>query len=210
MQRPRPTHAEPAPADIPASRVEPEATASASPPDRALLAAAARGNVAAFDTLVRLHTPRMYQVALRVVGDPADAEDVVQEAWISAWRALPRFRGDSAPSTWLYRVVTNAALGLLRRQRSSIPLDAETMQGMIAVDEADGPEHAALRGEQIAEVHRALATLDPSQRVPLVLREFEGLSYEEVAAVLDITVPAVRSRLHRARSALLSQLGPGR
>jgi RNA polymerase sigma-70 factor, ECF subfamily len=198
------------PADVPASGLEPEATGSASPPDPALLAAAARGNGTAFDMLVRRHTPRMYRVALRVVGEPADAEDVVQDAWISAWRALPRFRGDSAPSTWLYRVVINAALGLLRRQRPVVPLDTETVQGMLVVDEADDPEHAVLRSEQIAEVHRALATLDPSQRVPLVLREFEGLSYEEVAAVLDISVSAVRSRLHRARSALLSRLGPGR
>ncbi len=208
MQRPRPSHGEPVPADVPASRVAPKAKATASPPDRALLAAAARGDRTAFDTLVRLHTPRMYRVALRIVGEPADAEDVVQDAWISAWRSLPRFRGESAPSTWLYRVVTNAALGLLRRQRLTVPLDAETVEGTTAVDEADGPEHAALRGEQTAEVHRALASLDPSQRVPLVLREFEGLSHEEVAAVLDISVPAVRSRLHRARSALLSRLGP--
>ncbi|MGH3980602.1 MAG: RNA polymerase sigma factor [Pseudonocardiaceae bacterium] len=174
--------------------------------DRALLAAAVRGDRASFDALVRLHTPRMYRVALRVVGEPADAEDVVQEAWISAWRALRGYRGDAAPATWLYRVVTNAALAQLRRRRHSVPFDDDTMAGLVDGDDPDAPEQAMLRAEQVAEVHRAVADLEPSQRVPLVLREFEGLSYEEVATVLDVSVPAVRSRLHRARHALLTRL----
>lgn len=173
--------------------------------DRALLAAATGGDRTAFDSLVRLHTPRMYRVALRVVGNKADAEDVVQEAWISAWRGLQGYRGDAAPATWLYRVVSNAALTQLRRRRYTVSLDAVGAE-LLAADESEGPERTAVAGEQHAAVHRAVAELEPSQRVPLVLREFEGLSYEEVADVLEVSVPAVRSRLHRARTALLAML----
>jgi len=173
--------------------------------DRGLLAVAAAGDRTAFDTLVRRHTPRMYRVALRIVGEAIDAEDVVQDAWISAWRGLRAYRGDAAPSTWLYRVVSNAALAHLRRRRPTVPLD-DTADRLSTVDDADTPERAALRADEVAAVHRAVAELDPSQRVPLVLREFEGLSYEEVAAVLQVSVSAVRSRLHRARRTLLVTL----
>ena len=173
---------------------------------RALMSAAARGDRQAFDTLVRLHAPRMYRVALRLVADPADAEDVVQEAWISAWRALPRYRGDAAPATWLYRVVSNAALAQLRRRRPTVPIDESTEERLWNVDDPDVPERATLRAEEVAAVHRAVAGLEPSQRVPVVLREFEGLSYEEVAAVLQVSVPAVRARVHRARQTLLMRL----
>lgn len=181
-------------------------TARVGPPDRALIAAAARGDRQAFDTLVRLNTPRMYRVALRIVGDPGDAEDVVQDAWISAWRALHAYRGDAAAATWLYRVVSNAALAHLRRRRPTVPIDDGAEERLSDVDDPHGPERATLRAEEAAAVHRAVASLEPSQRVPLVLREFEGLSYEEVAAVLEVSVPAVRSRLHRARQVLLTTL----
>ncbi|RKT53502.1 RNA polymerase sigma factor [Saccharothrix australiensis] len=169
--------------------------------DQHLLDAAVRGNTAAFDELVRRHTGRMYRVALRVVGDPVEAEDVVQDAWISAWRALPRFRGDAAPSTWLYRVVTNAALLHLRRRKPTVPLESAPEPRS-----DNGPEAAVLRGEAADVVLRAIAGLEPGQRVPLVLRELEGLSYEEVAEVLGIGVPALRARLHRARVALMAKL----
>ncbi|MBP2473425.1 RNA polymerase sigma-70 factor (ECF subfamily) [Crossiella equi] len=174
--------------------------------DTDLLGAAARGDDAAFDELVRRHTTRMYRVALRIVGDQAEAEDVVQEAWVSAWRGLSRFRGESAPATWLYRVVTNAALAHLRRRKPTVPLGeaAETVLGM--TDRAADPEYSAIRNEQAEHVLRAIATLEPSQRVPLVLRELEEMSYEEVAEVLDVPVPTLRSRLYRARVALLAKL----
>lgn len=175
------------------------------PADDGLLPAAAGcGDAAAFDELVRRHTARMYRVALRVVGDPVEAEDVVQEAWLSAWRALPRFRGDAAAATWLYRVVTNAALAHLRRVRPTVPLE------VVPEPRTDGgPEVSVLRDEVTGVVLGAIASLEPTQRVPLVLRELEGLGYEEVADVLGIPVPALRSRLHRARAALVARLGPG-
>ncbi|MCK2240496.1 MULTISPECIES: sigma-70 family RNA polymerase sigma factor [unclassified Crossiella] len=172
--------------------------------DTDLLAAAARGDDAAFDDLVRRHTTRMYRIALRIVGDPAEAEDVVQDAWVSAWRGLAKFRGEAAPTTWLFRVVTNTALAHLRKRRPTVPLEgtAEPVMTDVAAD----PERAALRNEQTDLVLRAIATLEPSQRVPLVLRELEELSYEEVAEVLDVPVPTLRSRLYRARVALLAKL----
>ncbi|SFQ60208.1 RNA polymerase sigma-70 factor, ECF subfamily [Amycolatopsis arida] len=184
--------------------------------DQALLARAAAGDPAAFDRLVRRHTPRMYRVALRITGAATEAEDVVQDAWIAAWRALPGFRSESAVSTWLFRVVTNTALGHVRRRRPTVSLDAaltpEEDQGRplldagVLADSRGNPEGQVVRTEQVTAVLRAIAELDVSQRVPLVLRELEGLSYEEVAEVLEVSVPALRSRLHRARVALLAKL----
>ncbi|WP_086825622.1 RNA polymerase sigma factor [Allokutzneria sp. NRRL B-24872] len=170
------------------------------------MTAAAGGDVAAFDALVRRHTTKLYRVALRIVGDPADAEDVVQEAWVSAWRSMAGFRGEAAPTTWLYRVVTNAALAHLRRRRPTVPLEQEGHAESTFADSSPTPEQAALSREKVDAVLRAIALLEPSQRVPLVLRELEGMSYEEVASVLEVSVAALRSRLHRARVALLAKL----
>jgi RNA polymerase sigma-70 factor (ECF subfamily) len=172
--------------------------------DDALVLRAREGDPRAFDLLVHRHTPRMYRVALRILHDPAEAEDVVQDAWVSAWRGLPTFRGDSAATTWLYRVVTNAALQHLRRRRPTVPLD-QRYEDTYA-DTGEGPELAALRGERSAAVLRAIATLEPAQRIPLVLHELEGMSYQEVADIVGVNVPALRSRLHRARVTLLARL----
>nr|WP_189213176.1 sigma-70 family RNA polymerase sigma factor [Actinokineospora fastidiosa] len=169
--------------------------------DEALAARAAQGDAAAFDALVRAHTDRMYRVALRVCGDPADAEDVVQDAWIAAWRGLSGFRGEAKVSTWLYRVVSNTAVAHLRRRRPTASLT-----GVEVVDQGPTPEGQALLRERAAAVHRAIAALEPGQRVPLVLREFEGLSYAEVAEVLGVEVTVLHRRLHRARVALLAKL----
>ncbi len=161
---------------------------------------------AEFDDLVHRHTDRMYRVALRVCGDPGEAEDVVQDAWIAAWRALPEFRGDAQLSTWLYRVVTNTALAHLRKRKPTVALDSLREGAGQLADGGPGPEASALLGERASAVHRAIATLEPSQRVPLVLRELEGLSYEEVASVLEVSTTVLHKRLHRARVALLATL----
>lgn len=176
--------------------------------DRDLMGAAQRGDGVAFDELVRRHTAAMYRVAYRILNDRAEAEDAVQDAWVSAWRSLHRFRGDAAPTTWLYRVVTNAALAQVRRRRPAVPMDIsdESMSHLVSDRDAGNPEGHAMRSEEAGRVHRAIATLEPSQRVPLVLREFEGMSYEQIAEVLEVNEAALRSRLHRARLALLARL----
>lgn len=180
--------------------------------DDALVTAARRGDGSSFDVLVRHHTRRMYRVALRILGDPVEAEDAVQDAWVSAWRSLDTFRNESAVSTWLYRIVTNSALAQVRRRRPTTSLDTadDALAGRLSDPRGDTPEKQAVRSEEVRRVHRAIASLEPSQRAPLVLRELEGLSYEEVAAVLDVNVAALRSRLHRARVALLTKLEEGR
>ncbi len=152
----------------------------------------------------------MYRVALRITGSAGEAEDVVQDSWLAAWRALPGFRHESAVSTWLYRVVTNSALALLRRRRPTVsldePADRSTVDTALLAAAVPGPEGRVVRAEEVDAVLRAIGRLEVSQRVPLVLRELEGLSYEEVAEVLDVNVGALRSRLHRARVALLAEL----
>jgi RNA polymerase sigma-70 factor (ECF subfamily) len=136
----------------------------------------------------------------------------VQDSWLAAWRALAGFRQEAAVSTWLHRVVTNSALALLRRRRPTISLDAPGPEsGLDSPSLAvPGPEGRVVRAEEVAAVLRAIGRLELSQRVPLVLRELEGLSYEEVAELLDVNVGALRSRLHRARVALLAELARSR
>lgn len=175
--------------------------------DEALVAAAQRGDEEAFDVLVRRHTVWMFRVSFRLLGEQVEAEDVVQEAWVSIWRSLQRFRHDAAVSTWLYRVVTNAALSQLRRRTPTVPLDPtdDAVSGVLYDPHGD-PESRVMRNEDSMVVRRAIATLEPSQRAPLVLRELEGMSYEEIAEVLDVSVAALQSRLHRARLTLLTRL----
>lgn len=175
--------------------------------DEALVATAQRGDEEAFDVLVRRHTVWMFRVSFRLLGEQVEAEDAVQEAWVSIWRSLQRFRNDAAVSTWLYRVVTNAALSQLRRRKPTVPLDPtdEAVSGVLC-DQTGDPESRVMRNEDSMLVRRAIATLEPSQRTPLVLRELEGMSYEEIAEVLDVSVAALQSRLHRARLTLLTRL----
>lgn len=166
----------------------------------ALVSSARSGDQEAFDQIVHLHTPRVYRLAYRMLGSAGDAEDCVQETWLSVWRHLHSFRGEARLSTYLYRVTTNAALMQLRRKRGrEEPLEAV---GDIADRTIDRPDERAVRSDARRAVRLALAQINPEQRAPLVLREFEGLSYEEVADVLGLSVSAVKSRLHRARLTL--------
>ncbi len=165
--------------------------------DSQLVRAAQVGDLAAFEVLLRRHEARVYRVALRLLGDPDEAEDAAQEAFVQAWQALSMFRGASSLSTWLYRIVTNRCLNLLQARRPEEPLDerheARTLD----------PAHAVETGGALATLRRAILELTPEQRGPLVLRELEGRSYEEIAEILEISVPAVKSRLHRARVELV-------
>lgn len=165
-----------------------------------LVRAAQLGDVYAFEALVGRHRGRAYRVALRMLGDPMDAEDAAQDAFVQAWRALPAFRAESTFSTWLLQIVTRRCLNALRSRRSLEPLEHEPPDERSRV-----PELAESHAE-LAELKRALLRLSPEQRGPLVLRELEGLSYEEVADVLELTVPAVKGRIHRARLELVTAM----
>jgi RNA polymerase sigma-70 factor, ECF subfamily len=159
------------------------------------------GEVAALEELVRRHRDTAYRVALRICLNSADAEDAAQEALVRAWRALPRFRGEAAFSTWLYRIVTNVALSTVRRRR-----EQPTGELLEPAGPDLDPATAAEGRDKLAAAWRVLATLTPEQRACWVLREVEGLSYDELADVLALSLPAVKSRLFRARSEISTAL----
>lgn len=162
-----------------------------------LVVRAQEGDARAFEVLARRHQAALYRLAVRVMGDPAEAEDALQEALLDAWRRIGRFRGDSTFSTWMYRVVTNRCLGMLRRRR---PVPVEEIEAPAPAQ--DSPERAAERGAGMAALRRALALLPDEQRVCWVLREMEGLSYTEISEVTGASEDAVRGRIHRARARL--------
>ena len=167
--------------------------------DRILLEAARDGDLDAFAVLVRRHHAAVYRVALRMLVSDADAQDAAQETFVRAWRGLGGFRGDSTVSTWLYRIVTRRCLDLIAVRRITEELaDAEAATG-------DDPAERTEQRERLQAVLRAISSLPGDQRAVLVLREFEGLAYEQVADALRISVPAVKGRLHRARRALLEE-----
>lgn len=173
-----------------------------------LVVRAQEGDVRAFEALARRHQATLYRLAVRVMGDPGEAEDALQEALLDAWRRIGGFRGDSAFSTWMYRVVTNRCLGMLRRRR---PLPVERVEE--AVDEAvarDSPERSAEVDAGMVALGRAVQGLRDELRVCWVLRELEGLGYVEIAQITGASEDAVRGRIHRARLQLAEVMRPWR
>jgi RNA polymerase sigma-70 factor, ECF subfamily len=170
--------------------------------DADLIARTQAGYLDAFELLVERYQVRVYRVALRLLGNQADAQDATQDALVSAWQGLAGFRGDSAFATWLYRIITNRCLKLLRDRPRTEPLadELEARTGQ--------PDELVEAGQQRAALLGSIGGLRPEQRAPLVLREFEGCSYEEIAAILGISVAAVKGRLHRARLELLDVMQP--
>jgi len=167
-----------------------------------LIARSAGGDLDAYDRLVGLYQDRVYQVAYRITGNREDAWDAAQETFLNAFRSLPRFRGASAFSTWVHRIATNAALDLIRRRPPQPPVSLED----VAVSAGDDPAETATRSELQQRLHRAITSLPADQRVVVVLRDVQGLSYEEITAVLRIPLGTVRSRLSRGRESLRRQL----
>jgi RNA polymerase sigma-70 factor (ECF subfamily) len=166
------------------------------PDDDYLVRAAQGGDVRAFEGLVRRHGPRAHRVAVRMLGSADDAQDATQDAFVKAWLDLDRFRSESAFGTWLYRIVVNVCLNRLRGQRRTEPLP-DTL-----TDVLPGPHRVVETGSQVEQLMKEILRLTPDQRAPIVLREIEGCSYEEIADILGLTVAAVRGRLHRARAEL--------
>lgn len=169
-----------------------------------LVRAAAQGDEAAFAQLVQTYENRAYHLALRMCGNADDAGDVVQEAFLAAWRALPSFRGDAEFSTWLYRLVSNASIDLLRRnkhQRGNVSLDDDEWI-LDTPDHAPGPHESAEVGDLQQAVAQCLRQLSDDHRSVLVMREVQQLSYEEISRALTLDLGTVKSRISRARKAL--------
>jgi RNA polymerase sigma-70 factor (ECF subfamily) len=182
--------------------------------DLELVKRAQRGERGAFDLLVLRYQHKVVKLVARLLRDPTEAEGVAQEAFVKAYRALASFRGDSAFYTWLYRIAVNTARNAMAsRQRRPLDYEAdlsETEQSAVAsrMSHSDTPEATALSDEIHATVNRAVADLPEDLRTAIILREIEGLSYEEIAAAMDCPVGTVRSRIFRAREAIDRNLKP--
>jgi len=169
--------------------------------DRDLIASAQLGDRHAFGELVRRHQDGVVNLIYRTYGDARLAEDAAQEAFVRVWQNLNKYNPQYPFRSWLYRIATNAALDTLRRERPAVELD-----DLPLADKAPTPEQAALKDERTAQVRRAIARLSEPLRQVLILREYEQLSYQEIAAALDIPIGTVMSRLNTARSQLRREL----
>lgn len=184
---------------------------TASDTDQQLVQRAQRGDLRAFDLLVLKYQGRIGALVSRYIADAGEVEDVTQEAFIKAYRALGKFRGDSAFYTWLYRIAANAAKNHLvakgRRPGADATIeDAEAFDDGGLVSETSSPEAMAMGDELAAVVEQSLQALPEELRAALTLRELEGLSYDDIAEVLGCPVGTVRSRIFRAREAIDEQV----
>jgi RNA polymerase sigma-70 factor (ECF subfamily) len=176
--------------------------------DIALVRRVQKGDKAAFDALVLKYQHKVLKLVQRYVRNPAEAEDIAQEAFIKAYRALPAFRGDSAFYTWLYRIAINTAKNSLvasRRRPVSYDLDLQDgtqVQAHARLSDGETPEALALTEEIRRTVNEAIEALPDDLRLAIVLRELEGLSYEDIARTMECPVGTVRSRIFRAREAI--------
>ena len=181
--------------------------------DKELVKRVQKGDKGAFDLLVLKYEHKIVNLVMRYVRDPETALDISQEAFIKAYRALPRFRGDSAFYTWLYRIAVNTAknhLAAQRRRPSDIELDLQDpdQYGLHAkLKETDTPEAVSLSHELQETLERAIQSLPDDLRTAIVLRELDGMSYEEIAQTMDCPVGTVRSRIFRARDAIGKKVG---
>ena len=175
-------------------------------PEKELIEKAARGNRDAFGELVRRYEQKALALSNRLCGNPEDGADAAQEAFLSAWRNLPAFRGDAQFSTWLYRLVSNASMDILRRRQRrdahAGPSFDDEETGFDAPDPSPAPQDIVERRELRQELQDALQKLSPERREVLILREIHQLSYEEIADALSLDIGTVKSRIHRAREAL--------
>jgi RNA polymerase sigma-70 factor (ECF subfamily) len=182
--------------------------------DQQLVQRVQAGDQSAFNLLVLKYQHRVLKLVSRFVNDAAEAEDVAQEAFIKAYRALPTFRGDSAFYTWLYRIAINTAKNALvsnRRRPVDFDLDLQDpdqYERQARLKDADTPEGVLLTEEIRQVVEKAMEQLPEDLRTAIVLRELEGLSYEEIAEAMDCPVGTVRSRIFRAREAIDKKLKP--
>jgi len=173
-----------------------------------LIRRASDGDAAAFDALMTMHERRMYAVALRMCGNPEDAQDCLQEAMLRIFRAISGFKAQSSFSTWVYRITMNACLDELRRRKSRpvSSLDGMVEMGWSPADDGESPEEHALRGERGRALMAYIAELPEEMRSAIVLRDIQGHSYEEIAMILDANVGTIKSRISRGREKLRKRI----
>ena len=182
--------------------------------DKALVLRVQQGDKTAFDLLVIKYQHRIIQLVNRYVKDPSEAQDIAQEAFIKAYRALANFRGDSAFYTWLYRIAINTAKNYLvsrARRHSEFEVDvteAEQVYNAPQLKGLDTPDQELQNDEIIKAISSAMEKLPEDMRDAIMLREFEGMSYDEIALAMDCPVGTVRSRIFRAREAIDKKLQP--
>lgn len=171
--------------------------------DHQLIAECLSGKTASFGELVRRHQDRLYSTIFRLVDSAEDAQDVVQETFLSAYQSLESFKGESQFFTWLYRIAVNTAISLKRKQRVALSIQASQngQGGTEPLDFSEGsqPIRAAEKAEREQRIRKALSKLSPEHRTVLVLKDMEGQKYESMAEILQVPVGTIRSRLHRAR-----------
>ncbi len=182
--------------------------------DAELVARVQSGDKAAFDLLVIKYQHKLIKLVSRYIRDSAEVEDITQEAFIKAYRALANFRGESAFYTWLYRIAINTAKNFLvsqgrRPPNSDIEVEtAEVLDGAASLRDTATPERILLRDEIANTVQQAIEALPEDLRTAITLREIDGLSYEDIAQVMTCPIGTVRSRIFRAREAIDSELRP--
>src|SRR5215218_7722693 len=180
--------------------------------DQALAVSASKGDAKAFRQLVREHSRLVYRVAIRILG-PQDAPDASQEVWVRVWRNIGNFRGDSAFSTWLYRITVNTCLSVRRKEsrRKEREYAGEELPFLPEPPGGDAdPEAAALGAGQREEIQAALGHVRAEHRAALVLRHMEGLSYAEIAEVLEVPEGTAKGWVSRGRAAMLVTLAEGK
>jgi RNA polymerase sigma-70 factor (ECF subfamily) len=182
--------------------------------DQDLVLRVQRGDKAAFDLLVIKYQHKLVHLVNRYVKDPSEAQDVAQDAFIKAYKALGEFRGDSAFYTWLYRIAINTAKNYLlsrSRRHSDFEIemqDAEDIENAPQLKDIDTPEDQLMNDQIVQVIKTAIENLPEEMRIAITLREFEGMSYEEIAEAMDCPIGTVRSRIFRAREAIDEKLNP--
>lgn len=173
-----------------------------------LIERASGGDPSAFNRLMEVHERRMYAVALRMCGNREDAQDCLQEAMLRIYRSISGFKGQSSFGTWVYRITMNTCLDELRRKKNkqNTSLDSLLDTGWSPQDESASPEKHAIKSETRRLLHQAIQDLPEDMRSAIVLRDIQGLSYEEIAQALDINVGTIKSRISRGREKLREKL----